>query len=145
MATTLTRVGRPSSVALAQRQREERQHLALLLAQALQHLNHPSRLSDSPLCELEGVRLRAKSLQGYRFPRAHVVIDAVRQAHEEAWQELGETADAPCLIALGDALAGLTRAASAQQAGVSRTEISRRRREAVEIILDRVLERIQED
>lgn len=144
MATTLARAGRPSSRALAQRQREERQHLALLLARALQHLNHPSRLSDSPLCELAGVRLRAKDLQGYRFPRAHVVIDAVRQPYEAAWLELGETADAPCLIALADALQGLTRTASATRAGVSRTEISRRRREAVEIILDRVLERIQD-
>jgi hypothetical protein len=95
MAMTLARVGRPSSVALAQRQREERQHLALLLPQALQHLNHPSRLSDSPLCELEGVRLRARGLQGYRFPRAHVVFEAVRRSYEEAWQELGDTADAP--------------------------------------------------
>jgi transcriptional regulator with XRE-family HTH domain len=47
-------------------------------------------------------------------------------------------------VALADALQGLTRAASAQRAGVSRTEISRRRHEAAEIILDRMLERIRE-
>ncbi len=119
------RAGRPSRAALAR-----------LLLRALQHLNHPSRLSDSPLCQLEGVRRQAAGLRGYRYPRAQVVIREVRQAHHRAWAELGETADARCLVALADALAGVSRRESARKAGVSPTEISRRRRQAVEIILD---------
>lgn len=109
-----------------------------LLAQAIQHLNHPSRLSDSALCQLDGVRQRAATLTGYRYPRAHIVIAAVRQAYDAAWAELGETADACCLVVLADALAGLSRRESARKAGVSPTEISRRR-QAVEMIVDPVL------
>jgi hypothetical protein len=93
---------------------------------------------------LEGVKQQAESLRGYRFPRASIVIRAVRDAYETAWAELGETDDAVCLIALADALAGLSREASAGKAGVSPTEISRRRREAVEIIIDHVLDLLHE-
>ena len=130
------RAGRPSRAEAAQRAARERAALASLLLRALQHLNHPSRLSDSPLCQLPDVRRQAAGLRGYRYPRAQVVIRAVRQAHDRAWAELGETADAHCLVALADALTGVSRRESARKAGVSPTEISRRRREAVEIILD---------
>jgi hypothetical protein len=56
-----------------------------------------------------------------------------------AWAELGETEDAGCLTSLADALAGCSRAESARRAGVSPTEISRRRSEAVDMIADHVL------
>jgi hypothetical protein len=46
--------------------------LVRLLVRALQHLNHPSRLADSPLCQLEGVRRQVSGLHGYRYPRAHL-------------------------------------------------------------------------
>ena len=140
MSASPTRVGRPSAADVLRREAETRRSAASLLTQALQYLKHPSRLSESPLCALEGVKQQAESLRGYRFPRASVVIGAVHDAYEAAWAELGETEDAVCLIALGDALAGLSREASAGKAGVSPTEISRRRREAVEIIIDQVLD-----
>ena len=140
MRASPTRVGRPSAVDVLRREAESRRNAAACLTQALQYLRHPSRLSESPLCELEGVKQQAESLRGYRFPRASIVIRAVHEAYEAAWAELGETEDAVCLIALADALAGLSREASAGKAGVSPTEISRRRREAVEIIIDHVLD-----
>ncbi len=140
MATTTTRIGRPSKDDLARRERREREEIAAQLARAVQHLNHPSRLSESPLCELPCVRARAATLRGQHFARARVVIAAVRQAHEAAWAELGETADAVCLRALADALQGRTREESARAAGVSPTEISRRRREAVGIVVDSFLD-----
>ncbi len=84
-------------------------------------------------------------LRGYRYPRAHIVIQAVRQAYELAWTELGETKDACCLTALADALEGVSREASAHKTGVSLTEISRRRREAVDMIIDHVLALVQEE
>jgi hypothetical protein len=133
------RPGRPSNADLLQREEQARLLLVRLLVRALQHLNHPSRLADSPLCQLEGVRQQAAGLRGYRYPRARIVIEAVRQAYELAWSELGETADAGCLAALADALRGLSREESARTAGVSPTEISRRRREAVDMIADHVL------
>ena len=139
MIAAATRTGRPSNSDLARREAEERRAAIALLTQALQHLNHPSRLSESPLCEMEGVKQQATTLRGYRFPRAHIVISAVRQAYEAAWAELGETADACCLVALADALAGVTRQESARKAGISVTGISRRRREAAEMIIDHVL------
>jgi hypothetical protein len=135
----LARVGRPSNADLAQREAQARLVLVRLLVRMLQHLNHPSRLADSPLCQLEGVRRQAAGLHGYRYPRAHIVIEAVRRAYELAWAELGETEDAGCLIALADALAGRSREESARLAGVCPTEISRRRREAVDMIADHVL------
>lgn len=140
MRVSPTRVGRPSAADVLRREAETRRSAASLLTQALQYLRHPSRLSESPLCELEGVKQQAESLRGDRFPRASVVIRAVHDAYEAAWAELGETDDAVCLIALGDALAGLSREASAGKVGVSPTEISRRRREAVEIMIDHVLD-----
>ena len=139
MTVTPTRTGRPSNADLARRVVQERRAAARLLTQALQHLNHPSRLSESPLCQLEGVKRQAAALGGYHYPRAHIVIEAVRQAYAAAWNELGETADGCCLAALADALQGLTRQESARKAGVSLTGISRRRREAVEMIIDDVL------
>lgn len=66
------------------------------------------------------------------------MICAVHDAYEEAWAELGETEGAVCLITFGDALADLSREASAGKAGVSPTETSRRRSEAVEITIDDV-------
>ncbi len=131
--------GRPSNLEIAQREDRARQHMAALLTCALQHLNQPSRLSDSPLCDLDGVREQAAALSGYRYPRAQVVIRAVRQAYETAWAELGDTEDASYLQALADALAGVSRRESALRAGVSTREISRRRRVAVEIIVDECL------
>ena len=139
MTATTTRTGRPSNADLARREVEERCAAIAVLTQALQHLNHPSRLSESPLCELEGVKRQATALRGYRFPRAHIVIGAVRQAYDAAWAELGDTADACCLAALADALAGVTRQESARKAGISLTGISRRRREAAKLIIDEVL------
>jgi hypothetical protein len=143
MTTTTTRLGRPSKDDLAQREQREREAVAAQLARAVQHLNHPSRLSESPLCELPCVRAHAAALRGQHFARARIVIAAVRQAHEAAWAELGETADACCLRALADALKGRSREESARAAGVSPTEISRRRREAVEIIVDTFLDLLQ--
>ena len=145
MSARPTRVGRPSAADLLRREAEARLLAASCLTQAVQHLRRPSRLSESPLCELDGVKQQAESLHGYRFPRASVVIRAVHEAYEAAWAELGETDDAVCLIALADALAGLSREASAGKAGVSPTEISRRRREAVEIIIDHVLDLLHEE
>ncbi|HEU4792831.1 MAG TPA: hypothetical protein VFS96_04160 [Nitrolancea sp.] len=84
-------------------------------------------------------------LHGYRYPRAHIVIQAVRQAYDLAWAELGGTEDACCLIALADALEGVSREGSAHKTGVSRTEISRRRRLCVAMIIDHVLARLQEE
>ena len=131
--------GRPSNSELAQREDQVRQIMVMLLTRALQHLNRPSRLSDSPLCDLDGVRQQATALRGYRYPRAQVVIRAVRQAYETAWAELGGTEDASYLKALLDALDGVSRHESARRAGVSPREISRRRRVAVEIVVDECL------
>ena len=139
MAVSTPRIGRPSNAELLEREAQARLIFVRLLTRALQHLNHPSRLSDSPLCQLEGVRRQAAGLRGYRYPRAQVIIQTVRQAYELAWAELGETEDACCLIALADALAGLSREESARKAGVSPTEISRRRREAVDVIIDHIV------
>jgi hypothetical protein len=143
MATAMTHIGRPSRDELARREQQERAAVAAQLARAVQHLNHPSRLSESPLCELPCVRARAAALRGQHFARARVVIAAVRQAHKAAWAELGETADACCLRALADALQGRSREESARAAGVSPTEISRRRREAVAIVVDSFLDLLQ--
>jgi hypothetical protein len=139
MTINTARGGRPSNADLTQREAQARLILVRLLARALQHLNHPSRLADSPLCQLEGVRRQAVGLTGYRYPHAHVVIRTVRRAYELAWAELGETEDACCLAALADALAGISREESARAASVSPTEVSRRRREAVDMIADHVL------
>lgn len=139
MTVSTPRGGRPSTADLLRREAQARAVTVRLLARALQHLNHPSRLADSPLCQLAGVRRQAAGLRGYRYPCAHVVIQMVRRAYELAWVELGETEDAGCLVALADALQGLSRGESARKAGVSPTEISRRRREAVEVIADHVL------
>lgn len=138
------RRGRPSNLERGRREAEVRELAIAWLVRALQHLNHPSRLSDSPLCQLEGVRRRAAGWPAQYYPRAHLVIRAVRDAYDGAWAELGETDDACCLVALHDALQGLSRDASARKAGVSPTEISRRRREAVHIIIDQVLARLDE-
>ena len=127
----------------SQREDRERAVAIRLRARALQHLNHPSRLSDSPLCQLDGVRRQAAALAGYRYPRAQIVMRAVRRAYEAAWAELGDTADARCLVALADALAGVSREESARKACVTPTEISRRRREAVETIVEPVLALLQ--
>jgi hypothetical protein len=139
MMATIARGGRPSQAAMQRREAAARAELVRLLTHAFQHLNHPSRLSDTPICALSEVRRQAARLRGYRYPSAMVVIRAVRGAHAAAWEELGETADAPCLEALADALRGVSREASARRAGVSLTEISRRRREAADMIADRVL------
>lgn len=112
MATTAAgarRRGRPSNLEVMQREDHARQILAALLVHALQHLNQPSRLSDSPLCELDGVRRQAAALRGLRYPRAQVVIRAVQRAHDAAWAELADTGDARYLQTLADALAGLSR------------------------------------
>lgn len=106
MTGTTARIGRPSSEDLARRAAREREAAARLLLRALQHLNYPSRLSDSPLCQLEGIRRQAAALRGYRYPRARVVIDAVRRAHMAACAELADTEDGCCLVALGDAIEG---------------------------------------
>lgn len=134
-----TGAGRPSRAVREDRQAQARAQAITHLKNALQNLNHPSRLSDSPLCQLEPVRDRAEALSGY-FPRARLVREAVAKAHAEAWAELAGTGDEDCLVVLGDALAGLTRDESAARRGVSPTEISRRRREAAELIATRVLE-----
>ena len=139
MAVSRVRAGRPSYAEQTQREAQVRSTTVAVLIRALQHLNHPSRLADSPLCQMEGVRRQAVGLHGYRYPRAHIVIQAVRRAHELAWAELGATEDAGCLVALADAMDGLSREESARKAGVSPTEISRRRREAAEVIADHVL------
>ncbi|MCC6626173.1 MAG: hypothetical protein IT340_02100 [Chloroflexi bacterium] len=136
--------GRPSQVEMQRREAAARADLVRLLTQAFQHLNHPSRLSDAPICALADVRRRAAGLRGYRYPSAVVVIRAVRSAHAAAWEELGETADAPCLEVLADALRGVSREESARRAGVCVTEISRRRRAAADMIADRVLTSWQE-
>ncbi len=134
-----SRGGRLSNTNLVERDAHLRRTAAALLMQALQHLNHPSRLSDSPMCQWQEVRQRALDSPNRLYPRAHVVIDAVRRSHAAAHAELEGTADACCLVALADALQGLTREESARKAGVSATEISRRRREAVEVVIDHVL------
>jgi hypothetical protein len=139
MTSGTARGGRPSHADLLQREAQARQILVRLLTRALQHLNHPSRLADSPLCQLEGVRRQAAGLTGYRYPCAQVVIRAVQRAYELAWAELGETADACCLVALADAMAGVSREESARKAGVSPSEITRRRREAADMVGDHVL------
>jgi hypothetical protein len=141
---TIARGGRPSQAAMQRREAEARAELVRLLTRAMQHLDHPSRLSDAPICQLPLVRERAAGLRGYRYPCALVVIRAVRAAHEAAWAELGETADACCLVALADAIAGLSREESARRADVRPTEISRRRREAADMIADQVLAALAE-
>ncbi len=135
--------GRPSNQEMMQREDQSRQILAALLMRALQHLNHPSRLSESPLCELDGVRRQATTLLGYRYPRAQVVIRAVRVAHDAAWAELADTGDAPYLATLADALAGVSRKDSARRAGVSPRELTRWRRAAIEIIVDECLAQLR--
>jgi hypothetical protein len=139
----ITRVGRPSNAEVIRREAQARRSAMSQLIRALQHLNHPSRLSESPLCQLDGVKRQEAMLRGYRYPRAHVVIQAVRRAYDLAWAELGRTEDARCLIALADALEGVSREVSAHKTGVSFTEISRRRREAVDMIIDHVLALLQ--
>jgi hypothetical protein len=124
---------------VTRREDESRQLLAAQLMRALQHLNLPSRLSESPLCKLDGVRRQATALGGYRYPRARVVIRAVRQAYDAAWAELADTGDARYLETLADALSGVSRAASARRAGVSPRELTRWRRAAIEIIVDECL------
>src|SRR4051794_38353032 len=81
--------GRPSQAVLAEREAKARRASAALLTQALKHLNHPSRLSESALCQLPSVRQQAAALQGCQYPRAQLVIRAVQQAYEAAWHELG--------------------------------------------------------
>jgi hypothetical protein len=49
------------------------------------------------------------------------------------------TGDAVCLATIADALEGLTREASARKQGVSPAEITRRRREAVEILFEEIM------
>jgi hypothetical protein len=141
----IARGGRPSHSEMLRREAEARAEVVRLLTHAFQHLNHPSRLSDTPICQLELVRERAAALPHLRYPCAQVVIRVIRRAHEAAWAELGETADACCLVALGDALAGLSRDESARRAGVSLSAVSRRRREAADIIVERVLAGLQGD
>ena len=148
MGTTATSAqprgrGRPSNVEVTQREDQSRQILAALLMRALQHLNRPSRLSESPLCELDGVRRQATTLRGYRYPRAQVVIQAVRRAHDAAWAELADTGDAPYLETLADALAGVSRNDSARRAGVGPRELTRWRRAAIEIIVDECLAQLR--
>jgi hypothetical protein len=116
--------GRPSNFDVAQREDQARQIMVAQLTQAVRHLNQPSRLSDSPICDLESVRQQATILRGYRYPRAQVVIRTVRQAYETAWAELGGTEDAAYLQALADALAGVPRRESARRASVSQREIT---------------------
>lgn len=56
MSARPTRVGRSSTADLLRREAETRRSAASCLTQALLHLRHTSRLSESPLCELEGVK-----------------------------------------------------------------------------------------
>jgi hypothetical protein len=135
MQSTASRMGRPSR---AQMERSRQEHTTLLV-QALKHLHHPSRLSDSPLCELDCVRRRAATSRNCLYPRARLVIEAVKIAYETAWAELRGTGDAICLATIADALEGLTREASARKQGVSPAEITRRRREAVEILFEEIM------
>ena len=57
---------------------------------------------------------------------------------------LGETDDACYLQAIADALQGLSRRQSAQRAGVCETEVSKRRRKGVEIVVDHFLMLLRE-
>ena len=125
-----------AAVGLLTREALTRSAIAALLSRALPHLGRPSRLANSPLGELAAVREQAAALVGYRFSRAHMVIRAVRRAYEFAWAELGETEDACCLVTLADALAGRSREEFARKAGWISREITRRRREAIDMIVD---------
>lgn len=90
MQGTIARMGRPTRAHAAQTRQEQ----ITPLMQALRNLNHSSRLSESPLCDLDCVRRRAATRRQRHYPRAHIIIAAVRSAHETAWAELGETGDA---------------------------------------------------
>ena len=67
MTASPPRVGRPTAAEVREREAETRHRAAFSLTQALQHLKHPSRLSESPLCDLDSVKQQAESLHGYRF------------------------------------------------------------------------------
>lgn len=67
----------------------------------------------------------------------------MRRAYDAAWAEVGDTGDAHYLQTLADALAGMSRVESACRAGVSPRELTRRRRAAVEIIVDECLAQLR--
>jgi len=142
---TIRPTGRPSAGSRARVRAQARTQLVGWLTESCRHLARPSLLSESPLCEIEAVTRRAALSPHKFYPRARVVIEAVRDAHAAAAGELAATGDALPLAALADALAGMSRAESARRAGVSTTEISRRRQEAIEIIADHVLDLLQGD
>jgi hypothetical protein len=144
MAVTAVRTGRPSNEDLAQRDAWARQEAVRQLMAALRYLRCPSLLSATPICEREDVKRRAAALHGYRYPRAQTVIAAVRGARDICWAELGDTDDACYLQAIADALQGLSRRQSAQRAGVCETEVSKRRRKGVEIVVDHFLVLLRE-
>jgi hypothetical protein len=132
-------MGRPSHGDIARRDDQARREAIVELIAALRYLRSPSVLSDLPICDREDVRQKATALRGYRFPRAQVVIAAIRGAWDTCWEELGETDDACYLQAVADAMHGLTRRQSADRTGVCETEISKRRRKGVDMVVDQFL------
>jgi len=134
-----SKMGRPSQGDIALRDAQARQEAIVELVAALRYLKSPSTLSDLPICDREDVRQKAVGLRGYRYPRAHVVITAVRGAWDTCWDELGETDDASYLEVIADAIAGRSRRQSAERAGICQTEVSKRRRKGAEIIVDQFL------
>ena len=144
MTAAPIRTGRPSNEDLALREARARRETVVQLMAAIRYLRSPSLLSETAICDREDVRHHAVALRGYRYPRAQVVIAAVKAAWDTCWEELGETEDACYLEAVADALLGLSRQESASKSGVCQTEISKRRRKGVEIIVDQFLERLQQ-
>ena len=134
-----SKMGRPSQDDVARRDTQARREVIAELTAALRYLKSPSTLSDLPICDREDVRQKAAGLRGYRYPRAHVVIDAVRCAWGTCWEELGETDDACYMEMIADAIAGRSRRQSAERAGICQTEVSKRRRKGAAIIVDEFL------
>lgn len=138
-----SKMGRPSQGDVARRDAQARRETIAELIAALRYLKSPSTLSDLPICDREEVRQKAAALRGYRYPRANVVIAAVRGAWNACWEELGETDDACYLEVIADAIAGQSRRQSAERAEICQTEVSKRRRKGAEIIVDEFLAMIR--
>ncbi len=110
----MARRGRPSR----QDDNERRATLVGQLVSAMGSLHHLSQLSESPLCQLPEVVRGARESRVAYYPRAATLASAVRAVHDLAFEELAGTPDELPIQALGDALAGRSRADTAARLGV---------------------------
>lgn len=137
----MARRGRPSR----QDDNERRAALVGQLVSAMGSLHHLSQLSESPLCQLPEVVRGARESRVAYYPRAATLASAVRAVHGLALEELAGTPDELPIQALGDALAGRSRADTAARLGVGLTYVSTLRREAAEIVIDQLMARLSGD